>query len=76
MSEDTGTFSLDHLAHTHEVFNQSRPLVDYNAYDGDTALREAVQRHGAAWAEDSLSDHGAVSGSARVFEWGFLANEY
>ena len=76
MSKDTGTFSLDHLAHTHEVFNQSPPLVDYNAYDGDTALREAVLRHGAGWAEDSLSAHGAVTGSGRVIEWGFLANEY
>ncbi len=76
MSKDTGTLSLDHLAHTHEVFNQSAPLVDYNAYDNDSALREAVLRHGAAWAEDSLSAHGAVTGSARVIEWGFLANEY
>ena len=76
MSKDSGTFSFGHLAHTHEVFNQSRPLVDYNAYDSDTALREAVLRHGAARAEDSLSDHGAVTGSARVIEWGFLANEY
>lgn len=76
MSEDTGSFSRDHLAQTHEVFNQSRPLLDYNAYDGDTALREAVRRHGAGWAEESLSGHGAVTGSARVIEWGFLANEY
>ncbi len=76
MSKDTNTFSVNHLAHTHEVFNQSRPLVDYNAYDNDTALREAVQRHGASWAGESLSAHGAVTGSARVIEWGFLANEY
>ena len=76
MTTDTGSFSVDHLAQTHEVFNQSRPLVDYNTYEGDTALRQAVQRHGAAWAEDSLSAHGAVTGSAGVIEWGFLANEY
>tara|TARA_R110001599_G_scaffold353826_1_gene599294 strand:- start:69039 stop:70733 length:1695 start_codon:yes stop_codon:yes gene_type:complete len=76
MTTDTGSFSVDHLAQTHEVFNQSRPLVDYNTYEGDTALRQAVQRHGAAWAEDSLSAHGAVTGSAGVIAWGFLANEY
>ena len=76
MSKATGSFSVNHLAQTHEVFNQSHPLEDYNAYDQDTALREAVRRHGAAWAEDSLSAHGAVTGSARVIEWGFLANEY
>ncbi len=76
MSKDTGSFSINHLAQTHEVLNQSRPLVDYNAYDSDTALRDAVHRHGAAWADASLSGHGAVTGSARVIEWGFLANEY
>ena len=76
MSEATGTFSVEHLALTHEVLNQSSPLLDYNAYATDTALREAVRRHGAAWAEDSLSAHGALTGSARVIEWGFLANEY
>jgi putative acyl-CoA dehydrogenase len=76
MSNDTGNFSVDHLAQTHEVFNQSRPLQDYNAYDTDTALRDAVRRHGAAWAETSLSAHGAVTGSAAVIDWGFLANEF
>jgi putative acyl-CoA dehydrogenase len=63
-------------AATHEVFNQSRPLVDYNVYDGDTPLREAVRRHGAGWAEPMLSAHGARTGSAEVIEWGFLANAY
>ena len=61
---------------THEVLNQPSPLVGYNAYDGDTALREAVQRHGGAWGEDALQTHGARTGSAEVIEWGFLANEY
>ena len=66
----------DPLAQTHEVFNQARALEDYNAYDNDTALREAVRRHGAGWAEDRLSAHGAKTGSAEVIEWGFLANEH
>ena len=76
MTTDTGRFSVNHQAETHQVFNQSRPLVDYNAYDSDAALKQAVKRHGAAWAEASLSAHGAVTGSAGVIEWGFLANEY
>jgi putative acyl-CoA dehydrogenase len=76
MSKDSGNFSVDHLAQTHEVFNQSRPLVNYNAYESDTALRDAVRRHGAGWAEESLCAHGAITGSAAVIEWGFLANEY
>ncbi len=68
--------SADPLASTHEVFNQSEALVDYNAYRGDTALREAVRRHGAGWAEEAIDAHGARTGSAEVIEWGFLANEY
>lgn len=64
-----------HLSQTHTVTNQSRPLENYNAYQHDTALRELVARHGAAWAEDDLLAHGAKIGSQEVIEWGFLANE-
>ena len=64
------------MGSTHDVFNQSSPLVDYNAYDGDTALREAVRRHGGGHANDALHAHGALTGSADVIEWGFLANEH
>ncbi len=63
------------LGSTHEVLNQAGDLQDYNAYDTDNALREAVQRHGAGWAEAALSAHGAKTGSAEVIEWGFLANQ-
>jgi putative acyl-CoA dehydrogenase len=68
--------ALDHLAETHEVTNQSTSLDDVNSYLGDTALREGVARHGAAWAEDLLRAHGERCGSAEVIAWGFLANEY
>ncbi len=76
MTTDSTDFRVDHLAETHEVLNQSHPLVDYNSYAGDTALREAVQRYGAGWADDSLRHHGERCGSAEVIGWGFLANEY
>ena len=76
MNAKHANLNADPLAQTHEVFNQARALEDYNAYDSDTALREAVQRHGAGWAEDALSAHGAKTGSAEVIEWGFLANEH
>jgi putative acyl-CoA dehydrogenase len=66
----------DHSADTHTVFNQPRPLEAYNSYSGDSALREGVARHGAAWAEEQLMAHGARCGSAEVCEWGFLANEF
>lgn len=64
------------VGETHEVFNQSSPLIDYNAYRGDSALKDAVRRHGAAWAEDDLIRHGARTGSAEVIEWGFRANQH
>lgn len=76
MNRPTGPINADALASTHEVFNQASALEDYNAYDTDTALREGVVRHGAAWAEPMLSAHGARTGSAEVIRWGFEANEF
>ncbi|MFN2288460.1 MAG: acyl-CoA dehydrogenase family protein, partial [Chromatocurvus sp.] len=76
MTTDATDFTVDHLAETHEVLNQSRPLVDYNSYFGDTALKEGVQRYAAAWATDRLAQHGERCGSAEVINWGFLANEF
>ncbi|MFN2327572.1 MAG: acyl-CoA dehydrogenase family protein [Chromatocurvus sp.] len=75
MTTTTGDFTVDHLAETHEVLNQSRPLVSYNSYLGDAALREGVARYGAGWASDALTRHGERCGSAEVINWGFLANE-
>ena len=60
---------------THEVFNQPVELVDTNLYDSDIALREAVQREGAAWAMDGLEAFGARAGSAEFLELGTLANK-
>ncbi len=70
MSQDA---TLTHYQ-THEVVNQSTPLVDYNLFTTDRALREAVAREGAPWAEAELTALGARLGSAEVIEWGFLAN--
>lgn len=66
----------DSLADTHQVFNQTPALVDYNMYDGDTALKQAVVREGAAWAVAEIAAHGARTGSAEVIEWGYQANEF
>ena len=43
-----------YLSATHEVINQPRPLENYNLYEQDTALREAVLREGAGFANDDL----------------------
>ena len=59
---------------THEVTNQAPPLVPYDAYATDTALREAVAREGGAWADNALASLGAAVGDEMMTQ-GFLANE-
>ena len=61
---------------THDVTNQSVPLEDYNLLKADTALREAVRREGAAWAEPKVADFGAATGSAHFIELGRVANKF
>jgi putative acyl-CoA dehydrogenase len=61
---------------THEVLNQPGPLQDVNLFSGDRALREAVQREGAAWAAADLQRYGAHAGSADSLELGHLANQH
>jgi putative acyl-CoA dehydrogenase len=63
------------LAETHTVENQPPPLRDFNTYQQDIALREAVAREGAAWAEPELQAFGALTGSRELIELGFQANE-
>ncbi|MHB1249062.1 MAG: DNA alkylation response protein, partial [Polaromonas sp.] len=63
------------MAETHLVENQPPPLRDYNLYLQDQALREAVLREGAAWAENDLSAFGKLTGSRELIELGFQANE-
>ena len=60
---------------THEVLNQSPPLIDYNPYGSDPTLQAALRREGASWAHDDLNSFGGLVGSAQVIEWGFLANQ-
>ena len=65
-----------YLAETHQVENLSNDLVDYNMYDQDRALNEAVQREGAAWAQAELGTFGQLTGSADYLEQGRLANKF
>jgi putative acyl-CoA dehydrogenase len=62
-------------AATHEVANQPSPLVDYNVYAADRVLGEAVKREGADWAEERISEVGALAGSERLQTLGAQANE-
>jgi putative acyl-CoA dehydrogenase len=52
---------------THEVLNQAPPLVPYNVFEADPALREALERE-AGWGEDRLRDAGALAGSPEALE--------
>lgn len=64
------------LADTHEVSNVSCELQDYNLYGEDTVLRDAAQREGAAWADETLSTFGTHAGKASYLELGHLANKF
>ncbi len=63
-------------AATHTVFNQPPPLLGYNVYEQDAALREGVARAGAGWDEPRLRAIGAVAGSEEAIRWGEEANRY
>jgi putative acyl-CoA dehydrogenase len=60
---------------THDVFNQVPPLEEYDIFEADPALVEAVDREGAAWARPELGILGTLAGSAPAQELGRLANE-
>jgi putative acyl-CoA dehydrogenase len=59
----------------HEVFNQAPPLVDYNVFESDRPLVEAVAREGAEWARERIAAVGEYAGSGAAQELGRLANE-
>jgi putative acyl-CoA dehydrogenase len=61
---------------THDVFNQPPPLENYNLFDTDRALQEAVEREGAAWAKGALSTFGETLGRGETIQLGNLANKY
>ena len=63
---------------THSVSNQAPPLVDYDVFGADAALREGVERHAAperrAEIAAELSALGRAAGSAQAQLWGEQAN--
>jgi putative acyl-CoA dehydrogenase len=54
--------------------NQPPPLVDYNLFEADAPLREALEREGAAWAHELVHDLGRLAGTQDAIDWGFQAN--
>jgi putative acyl-CoA dehydrogenase len=60
---------------THQMANQPPPLIDYNVFESDRPLVEAVAREGAGWARERIAAVGEYAGSERAQELGRLANE-
>ena len=57
-----------------EVLNQPPPLENYNLYEGDRPLREALAREGGGWVEEQAREFGALLGRAETLRLGELAN--
>ena len=62
-------------AATHEVFNQTPPLENHNVFTSDRPLVEAVEREGADWAVERISELGAICGRPDMIRLGIEANE-
>jgi len=58
---------------THKVFNQAQPASGFNAFTGDTVVREAIERD-APWAASRCEALGALAGDEDVQELARLAN--
>src|SRR5438093_5262206 len=55
--------------------NQPPPLVDYNVFEADAPLGEALEREGGAGAHDLVHELGALAGTEEAINWGFQAND-
>ena len=61
---------------THEVFNQPEPLVDYNLFDTNQGLRDALKFNAPQLATAELSALGASLGSTAMQTHARLANTH
>jgi len=63
-----------HELPTHHVANQAPFLENYNLFETDLPLQQAIKRHHAQWAESMLDSFGKELGLASTIEHGRLAN--
>ena len=61
---------------THEVFNQSTPLVDVNLFTGNRALRDALEFNAPQLDTAGMVALGAEMGSAALQQHARLANQH
>src|ERR1700740_2999526 len=65
------------IAHSPEaVFNQPPPLENYNLFDSDCALKEAVSREGGGWIDAEARRLGELLGKPETINLGVLANRF
>ena len=62
------------MATTHEVFNQPTPLVDYNLFDTNRPLRDALKFNAPGLQTTQLHELGATLGTADMQAHARLAN--
>src|SRR5689334_17440648 len=55
--------------------NQVPPLTGYNLFLSDRTLVQAVEREGAGWAREQITELGRLLGTEEAQRWGFEANE-
>jgi len=55
--------------------NQVPPLTGYNLFLSDRTLVQAVEREGAGWAREQITELGRFLGTEEAQRWGFEANE-
>jgi putative acyl-CoA dehydrogenase len=58
------------------VFNQPPPLENYNLFDSDCALKEAVGREGGGWIDAEARKLGGLLGKPETINLGVLANRF
>lgn len=55
--------------------NQVPPLTGYNLFLSDRTLSQAIEREGAGWAREQITELGTLLGTEQAQRWGFEANE-
>ncbi|MBV8141254.1 MAG: isovaleryl-CoA dehydrogenase [Verrucomicrobia bacterium] len=71
---DHRTVNKNLLHHPDSVFNQPPPLEEYNLFESDCALKEAVQREGGGWIDAEAREFGELLGKPETIHLGVLAN--
>jgi hypothetical protein len=58
------------------VFNQPPPLENYNLFDSDCALKEAVARNDGGWIDADAQKFGELLGKPETINLGVFANRF